>query len=105
MSEPSTPPASTSATASANLPLAEVEGGLTASPDSISELFARDPLSWSEADMTRMIAHYRERRKEFDLEEAKPKKAKVAKIPKEDLKGITGKGLLDLLASKGLGKS
>lgn len=88
-----------------NLPPATIEGGLTAEPDSISELFARDPLTWDEAAMTRMIEVYRARRVEFDLKEATPKGTKKSepKIPKEDLKGISGASLLDLLQKKGLG--
>lgn len=75
----------------------EIEGGLTSAPDSISELFARDPMEWDEAAMTRMISYYRELRVKLKQEEAKPKKTAAAKIPKEDLKDISADDLLGKL--------
>jgi hypothetical protein len=78
---------------------AQVEGGLTAKPDSISELFARDPLTWNEADMQRMVAAYRKMRVELKTEEVKTKgrSAAAAKIPKEELQGTNGADLLSKL--------
>lgn len=75
----------------------EIEGGLTSAPDSISELFARDPLEWDDKAMDRMIAYYRKLRVELKTEEAKGKKPKAAAIPKEDLAGISGEDLLGKL--------
>lgn len=69
-------------------------------PDSISELFARDPLEWTEADMVRMVEHLRKQRKDYEAnpeaKAAKPKKASV----KADLSHI--KSGTDLLATLNL---
>lgn len=94
MSEPTTTPSFSpeDSTASSNLEPAQVD--LTSQFDSISELFAGDPLVWNEVDMNRMIAYYREKRKTLDLTESKPKKSAPVKIAPEDLKGISGADLL-----------
>lgn len=63
----------------------------------------RAPDTWSEADERRVIEELRKRRREFDATpEAKGKRpAKPPSIPKEDLKGLSGK---DLLAKLGMRK-
>jgi 3-mercaptopyruvate sulfurtransferase SseA len=87
---------STSTSTSANSPEpAEVQ--LTSDVDSISELFARDPIEWDDAVMARMVSHYRKTRKELKEQEAKGKKPTAAKIPKEDLTGLKGEDLLGKL--------
>lgn len=99
MSQP--PPTSTSTSTSTNSsPVEPAEVELTQSVDSISDLFARDPMEWSEADMQRMIEKYRTLRKEFDAKPESAKRTTAAKVPKEDLKGLSTD---DLLAKLDLG--
>jgi hypothetical protein len=56
-------------------------------PDSLDDLFSRDPLKLSEVDLRRIVEELRRMRKNFLLSEnapAKPKKApKAAPISKE----------------------
>lgn len=44
--------------------------------ETISELFARDPFTYSKEDIDRIIAHYREARKNFNLGGPKATKEK-----------------------------
>lgn len=96
----SSPEATAEAPLSADLP--EVEVDLSGEEDSISVLFGGDPMRWNEQDMARMVAHLREKRIKLDAGEKTPKAKKAAaeKVPKEELKGISG---LDLLGKLGLG--
>lgn len=73
---------------------------LTANVEAITELFARDPKTWNDADMDRMVEHYRKERVKLDSVEVKVKGAKKSAAPKialEDLKAKDGGGLLDIL--------
>ena len=60
--------------------------------DTISELFRRDPLDWSDSDIDRMIEHLREARKTFLAKPAKGEKAPA--IPKEDVEKMSAADLL-----------
>ena len=76
---------------------------MTREVESISVLFSREPDSWNEADMERMIAELRKRRTEWLEEEAKPKKTakpKMETAAKAELKGLSGKELLMKLRIK-----
>ena len=73
---------------------------MSAQVDSISDLFARDPLEWSEADMVRMIEHYRKERVKLDSLPTKEKTQKAAKIPAEDMKNVASGA--DLLGKLGI---
>ena len=85
---------------SAELPATEVEGGLAASPDSITELFDReDPGEWDEATMNRMIAEIRAKRKDLETAAAKSAGKSKAKPKKAPLDAGSG---ADLLKSLGL---
>lgn len=55
----------------------------TANATDISELFARDPLSHTDAEITKMIEYFREARKTFHLgnPQAGARKASTAKKP------------------------
>jgi len=64
--------------------------------DTISELFARDPLDWTDAQIDAMIAHLRETRQTFLT---KPKTEKAEKTPALDTAGMTTD---DLFAAIGL---
>ena len=90
MSSAPTSPNPTSTPSDSETPLAGTN------PDSISELFARDPLAWTEADVTRMIEHFRKARLTFDQSPPKAK-AKPAKAPPLDTSGMSGGDLLDAL--------
>lgn len=73
---------------------------LTSNVESITDLFARDPETWVEADMVRMVEHYRKTRQQLDSAEVKVRGAKKPAAPKiavEDLKGKDGAGLLGAL--------
>ncbi len=50
-------------------PLSEAE------PNSLDELFNRDPLELADQDIQRIVAVFRAQRKNFDLEEASAKKS------------------------------
>lgn len=77
--------------------LPEVSVEMTAEPSSINELFARDPLSWTDADLDRMIQHYRKARINWITDEKKEKAAKPAKV---DVSGVTSGD--DLLKTLGI---
>lgn len=61
----------------------------------MTDLFDSDPMVWDDAAMEAIIEHNRKYRVELQTE--KVKKVKPAAIPKEDLKGIGGAGLLGKL--------
>lgn len=92
---------------SASQPANETTADLPESPlagvssDTITELFAREPLSWNDTDMRRMVEHLRAKRLTMASNQAPEKKtrAKPAKI------ALEGKSGLDLLAGLGLAKS
>lgn len=68
--------------------------------DTISELFARDPLDWTDAQIDGMIAHLREQRKVFLAKPAKPEKAsKEPALTKEQTASLSTE---DLFAAIGL---
>jgi hypothetical protein len=104
MPDPSTSTTSTSpseplSTAETELEPAIIEGGLTSEPEAIDVLFSReDPLSWSEADMERIVSKNRELRKDFDLDPKKAQRVVKEKIDVSDVKSGD-----DLLAKLGLG--
>ena len=66
----------------------------TTATDSISELFSRDPLSWSDSDIDKIIAHQRELRAKI----GEGPKAKAPKAPPVD----GSKDVSDLLSDLGL---
>lgn len=76
---------------------AQVE--LTANTESITDLFARDPESWNDADLDRMVEHLRKQRVKLDAVDTTTKGAKktAPKIATEDLKGKSGADLLGVL--------
>lgn len=65
--------------------------------DTITELFSSDPTTWTDADIDRMIAHYRQERIKF-----LNKPAKAEKAPKMEPSELAGLGTEDLLAKLGL---
>jgi len=67
------------------------------SPETITELFSRDPLSWTDADVDAIIAHQRSQR--LKIGEGPAKKEKAAKLPAADFTDKSGE---DILASLGL---
>jgi hypothetical protein len=70
---------------------------LTQDTETITDLFSRDPVSWSDADMARMVAHYREQRVKLD---ALPDKKKKTATPKVAIEGSASGS--DVLKSLGL---
>jgi hypothetical protein len=80
-------------------PIPEASSDLTQNTETITELFARDPITWSDEDMEKMIAHYRKLRINLDAqpEGTKKKAAAKEKVPVEDLKGLSGAELLGKL--------
>lgn len=85
-------------TKSTDLPPAEVEGGLTSEPETISIVFSKLRKDWTEDDMKRMVTRLRALR--VDLDNKPEKKAKAPSVPKEELKGLSGKDLLARLGRK-----
>jgi hypothetical protein len=76
----------------------EVTSPLTTSfTDTISELFLRDPMTWTEQDLDRAILELREQRKNFLT-----KPAKVEKAPKIDKATVNAMSTDDLLSRLGL---
>lgn len=72
----------------------------TSSPDSITELFSRDPETWTDGDMDRMISHLRETRAKLGENQRPEKKAKPDKTPKVETQNVSAD---DLLKRMGLG--
>lgn len=66
----------------------------TTATDAISELFSRDPLSWTDSDIDRIIAHQRELRAKI----GEGPKARAPKAPPVD----GNKSVDDLLSDLGL---
>lgn len=90
---------SSETTASSELPPSDIAGGLTANVEAISDLFSREPDTWTPADMERAVAEYRKRRKELD---AQPADAKPKREKKEKPKPISAADGADLLSKLGL---
>lgn len=80
---------------------AQVEGGLTADTDSITELFSRQPDDWNESRMQRMISELRKLRANLLASPTGTKKVAAPKIAKADLQVKSG---VDLLSALGLTK-
>lgn len=99
MSEPTSSPTPTSTPSSHPQPEpAQIEGGLTQEVDSITDLFARDPLEWDEPGMDRMVKHYRAERVKIESLPNKEKTKSKEKIAPVDLsEAKTGADLLDKL--------
>jgi hypothetical protein len=76
-----------------------VEVSLTSEPDSISDLFMRDPKVNTEADWKRMVSHYRQTRKNLGAAPATKTKAKPAKA---DLSALS---IEEVLGKLNLGSS
>ena len=53
--------------------------------ETISELFARDPFSYSKQDIERIVAHYREARRNFNLTGKGVAEKKVGPVDLKDL--------------------
>ena len=53
-----------------------------ASPDSLAELFARDPSGYAEQDWTRVITEMRAQRKRWQEAEASGRRPSAARAPK-----------------------
>jgi len=69
----------------------------TSSTDTISELFLRDPMEWTDPQLDRAIADLRERRKTFLSKPAKAEKAPKSTIAAEDIKSVSADDLLSRL--------
>lgn len=95
MSEPNQTSPTSSPPSSSATERPEVDVALTKDVDSISELFAKSPLEWSETERKRVVEKYRAMRKELDA--SPTKKPRTEKLPVEDLKGISGDDLLGKL--------
>lgn len=77
----------------------------TTNPDSISELFAADPMTISDDDLNRLIAEVRRRRNEFLSQEAaaaaKPKSTRTkAAAPTAETAAILDKPVSELTADE-----
>jgi hypothetical protein len=56
-----------------------------ASPDSLSELFARNPLQLSDQDIGKIVSELRRQREKWQVDEGKPKAKKASKAVKLDV--------------------
>lgn len=92
MSQPST---STPPTPSSELPEANVKLTAADAPESISELFRRDPKEWSDGDWRRAIAEYRQVRVKLGEKQTKTK-------PPKEVLATEGKSAADLLGDLGI---